>query len=162
MNLYKNPNEKELQEIVEAVEVNEGYCPCALEKNEDTKCPCKSFRTSEETDFCHCGRFYKIKEYETLALVGDISDYSSQEEYLIWLEKLDYLEFITYSIPLNEYDYHCGSEPHMQLSKTKIAKADAVLIICEENKALKNIIEELCEWATRLNKKILYRSDLER
>ena len=160
MNLYKNPNEEELQEIVEAVEANGGYCPCALEKNEDTKCPCKNFRISKETDFCHCGRFYKIREYETLALIGDISDYSNQEEYLTWLERLDYQDFITYGIPLNKHDYHCGSEPHMQLSKTKIAKADAVLILIEENQALTNIIEELCEWAIRLNKKILYRSDL--
>ena len=95
-----------------------------------------------------------------MALIGDISDYSNQEEYLTWLERLDYQDFITYGIPLNKHDYHCGSEPHMQLSKTKIAKADAVLILIEENQALTNIIEELCEWAIRLNKKILYRSDL--
>ena len=66
MAIYQNPNKEELQEIIDAVAANEGYCPCEIEKNQDTKCPCKSFRTSEETDFCHCGRFYKIKEYEAV------------------------------------------------------------------------------------------------
>ena len=31
--------------------MNDGYCPCQVEKNEDTKCPCKMFRESHE---CVC------------------------------------------------------------------------------------------------------------
>ena len=41
-----------------------GYCPCALEWNEDTKCCCKAFKESlakgEETE-CACGKYKIIK-----------------------------------------------------------------------------------------------------
>ena len=43
-----------------AVEANGGYCPCMVEKNEDTKCMCKEFREQTELGKCHCGRFEKI------------------------------------------------------------------------------------------------------
>lgn len=39
---------------------NDGYCPCALVKNDDTKCMCKDFREKEE-GHCHCGLYTKIK-----------------------------------------------------------------------------------------------------
>lgn len=45
------------------VRENDGFCPCAVERNEDTKCPCKMFR--EETkanELCICGRFVKEEE----------------------------------------------------------------------------------------------------
>ena len=42
------------------VEQNDGYCPCAVTKNEDTLCPCKDFREQTEPGECHCGRFKKV------------------------------------------------------------------------------------------------------
>lgn len=54
MKIIINPN-KEIVDIVrKGLEENNGYCPCALEHNEDTKCPCKIFR---ETKDCHCGLY---------------------------------------------------------------------------------------------------------
>lgn len=51
--------DKELaQEIREKLKKNDGYCPCALEKNDDTKCICKDFR-EQGTGYCHCGLYYK-------------------------------------------------------------------------------------------------------
>lgn len=50
-----NPSMKEL------VDDNGGYCPCAIERREDTKCPCKDFTGQEEGD-CLCGRYRKVKE----------------------------------------------------------------------------------------------------
>ena len=45
-------------DFAELVEANDGYCPCAIEKTEDTLCPCKDFR--EQADgVCHCGRYEK-------------------------------------------------------------------------------------------------------
>lgn len=41
------------------VEENDGYCPCAIEKNEDTLCPCKTFR-EQESGVCECGRYKKV------------------------------------------------------------------------------------------------------
>lgn len=46
------------------VEANDGYCPCMIEKNEDTKCMCKEFRDLNEPGECHCGRFVKVVQAE--------------------------------------------------------------------------------------------------
>lgn len=48
--------------VGELVKANSGYCPCAVFKNEDTKCPCKEFREQTEPGLCHCGRFEKVRE----------------------------------------------------------------------------------------------------
>lgn len=45
-------------EIGELVKQNDGYCPCAIQKNENTKCICKEFREAE-SGVCYCGRFEK-------------------------------------------------------------------------------------------------------
>ncbi len=42
------------------VEQNNGYCPCTVVKNEDTKCMCKEFK-EQTVGVCHCGRFEKVK-----------------------------------------------------------------------------------------------------
>lgn len=39
-----NPDFVHRKKIEEAVKNNDGYCPCAIERNEDTICPCKTFR----------------------------------------------------------------------------------------------------------------------
>lgn len=43
------------------VEENDGYCPCAVFKNEDTKCPCKGFLEQTEPGPCCCGRYEKVE-----------------------------------------------------------------------------------------------------
>lgn len=50
-----NPNIKAL------VDENDGYCPCLIQKNEDTKCICKDFREQKEPGKCYCGRFEKVE-----------------------------------------------------------------------------------------------------
>lgn len=40
------------------IKENGGYCPCAVEKNEDTKCMCKEFREAD-SGMCHCGLFVR-------------------------------------------------------------------------------------------------------
>lgn len=157
--IKQNPHEEELAEIIEAVKANDGYCPCLSVKNDDTKCMCKEFRESKDTDFCHCGRYYKVKNYETLALVGDISDYTAQENYIDWYEKLVYQNFIVLGIPLNLYDFHCGSEEHFNLCKAIIAKADAVVVLGHDQK-LYSMIADLVEWAGSIGKKVLTREDM--
>lgn len=157
--IKQNPNEDELKEIIEAVDANDGYCPCALEKTDDTKCMCKDFRDGNNTDFCHCGRFYKVRDYEIIALIGDISDSDTWENYIDWSERLEYQDFIVMGIPLNPFDYRCGSEKHLNLCKSIIAKSDAVVII-SANQELQNIVSELAEWAASIYKKVLTREEL--
>ena len=47
-------------DFAELVEANDGYCPCAIEKNEDTFYMCKEFR-EQDVGECHCGRYRKEK-----------------------------------------------------------------------------------------------------
>ena len=51
-----NPNVKTL------VDANDGYCPCTVVKNEDTKCMCKEFKEQKTEGKCYCGRFIKVAD----------------------------------------------------------------------------------------------------
>ena len=44
--------------IKDGLKARDGYCPCKIEKNEDTKCMCKEFREME-SGMCHCGLYIK-------------------------------------------------------------------------------------------------------
>lgn len=61
MTIKKNPDAKYANEIIKKIKDNDGYCPCSIIKNDDTKCMCKEFRESEE-GMCHCGLYIKSKE----------------------------------------------------------------------------------------------------
>ena len=47
------------KDIHKLVVENDGYCPCTVVKNEDTKCMCRDFK-EQESGVCHCGRFEKV------------------------------------------------------------------------------------------------------
>lgn len=49
------------EEIRLQLKANDGYCPCSVLKNKDTKCLCKEFREMEEGT-CHCGLYVKTKD----------------------------------------------------------------------------------------------------
>lgn len=49
-----------MEHIEELVKQNDGYCPCAISKSEDTKCMCKEFRDMPVGSICHCGLYQKI------------------------------------------------------------------------------------------------------
>lgn len=52
--LQLTSNQDKAKKILEAIYKNEGYCPCRINKNDDSKCPCKDM--IEKND-CHCGLF---------------------------------------------------------------------------------------------------------
>ena len=56
-----NPDAMRAKEVKLRVRENDGYCPCALIKNDDTKCPCTNFLKSEELGECHCGLYIRIE-----------------------------------------------------------------------------------------------------
>lgn len=56
-----NPDTEMAKLAREMLKENDGYCPCALDKNEDTKCMCKYFRELE-SGMCNCGLFIKVIE----------------------------------------------------------------------------------------------------
>lgn len=54
--------DKERAEKIRAkIRENDGYCPCKLEKTEDTKCICKEF-LEQGVGECHCGLYIKESE----------------------------------------------------------------------------------------------------
>lgn len=61
MAIKLNDDKNLVEEIKKRIKDNNGYCPCRLIKNDDTKCMCKEFREQEEGE-CHCGLYIKTKE----------------------------------------------------------------------------------------------------
>lgn len=60
-----NDNKEVVKTINDGLKKNGGYCPCRIEKNEDTKCMCKEFRDQIKDPnfegYCHCMLYYKSK-----------------------------------------------------------------------------------------------------
>ena len=61
MKIIPNPNQQEYEKVTRAVEANDGYCPCALIKDESTLCMCHEFILSKKLGLCHCGRYEKVE-----------------------------------------------------------------------------------------------------
>ena len=60
MKIKLSDNKELVAEIKQKLKESNGYCPCRLTQNEDTKCPCKEFREQTEAGECHCGLYVKI------------------------------------------------------------------------------------------------------
>ena len=61
MKIKLNSDENIVKEIRQKLKDNDGYCPCKLNKNADTKCMCKDFREQSEGE-CHCGLYIKTND----------------------------------------------------------------------------------------------------
>ena len=65
MKIRLNENAEIVRVVKEGLKKKNGYCPCRLEMNEDTKCMCKEFREQIADDnfegYCHCRLYYKEK-----------------------------------------------------------------------------------------------------
>lgn len=60
-----NPDKEFVRNFKEKLKENQGFCPCRIIKNADTKCMCKEFRqqvSSNAEGWCHCGLYYNKKE----------------------------------------------------------------------------------------------------
>ena len=58
-----NENEEIVKTIKEGLKRTGGYCPCRLERTDDTKCVCTEFKNQIKdplfTGYCHCMLYYK-------------------------------------------------------------------------------------------------------
>ena len=61
-----NEDAELVAQIKEGLKRKGGYCPCRLQKTEDTKCICREFREQivdpEFEGYCHCLLYYKSKD----------------------------------------------------------------------------------------------------
>ena len=53
-----NPDKEYVREVRKKLKANNGYCPCAITKTEDTKCMCREFREMK-SGVCSCGLYIK-------------------------------------------------------------------------------------------------------
>ena len=73
MTIKLNSDRKLVDDIRMALMENDGYCPCAVSKNDDTKCMCKDFREQVERHIpgkCHCGLYELITEADYMKQLG--------------------------------------------------------------------------------------------
>ena len=65
MKVTLNPDPEIVEAVREGLKRTGGYCPCRLERTEDTRCQCKEFRDQiadpDYEGFCHCYLYYKEK-----------------------------------------------------------------------------------------------------
>lgn len=59
MKIIENPDKELVATIRKQLKENGGYCPCRLQKTDDSKCICKEFREQESGE-CHCGLYIKV------------------------------------------------------------------------------------------------------
>lgn len=61
-----NEDKETVRIIKEGLKQKGGYCPCRMERTEDTKCICREFREQMEDPnfegYCHCLLYYKSKD----------------------------------------------------------------------------------------------------
>ena len=61
MRIKVTDDKEHAEKIRKLIRDNNGYCPCRLVRNDDTKCICKEFLEQEEGE-CHCGLYIKLKD----------------------------------------------------------------------------------------------------
>lgn len=47
-----NPDTEIVRTVLERLKENDGYCPCQVERSDDTKCPCRMVRERGECVCC--------------------------------------------------------------------------------------------------------------
>jgi hypothetical protein len=148
-----NPNKEIFTEVSAAVSKNGNYCCCAIEKNADTMCLCKEFRESDESGFCHCGRFFKVRNYPTLTILCAPYDH---DHALALAESLTKMGFIV-TLPMYQdtMSFAMLMPRYDELQKAKIYHADYVFV-CNSCPEAVDFLEDHIIWAQDLNKKIMY------
>lgn len=59
MQIQINPDKEFVKEIRQKIYENDGHCICALERSENTLCPCKDFLEQKHDGWCKCLLYYK-------------------------------------------------------------------------------------------------------
>lgn len=151
--IIQNPNKEEFKMVSEAVRANGNYCCCAIEKTADTMCICKEFRESEESGFCHCGRFCKVQNFPIITIICAPDDNDHAQT---MAESLTQQGFIVLTPMYRDtMNYMILSDFYNEMQRVKIAKADMVLVLNTSQEAV-DFLEEQILWAQELQKKIVY------
>ena len=145
--IIPNPDFIRRKKVEELIKENDGYCCCAVEHTEDTKCMCKEFRDSKEFGFCHCGRYYKVLHAPKVCLCGSTK---FKEKFF---EVARDLTLQGYIVTMPMVFIHRGDDVAPmdkdfldEIHKAKIADADLVYVInC--NKYIGESTKSEIDWA---------------
>ena len=148
-NILPNPDFLHRKKIEEAIKSNDGYCCCALDKNEDTLCMCKDFREQEASGFCHCGRYYKVLKTPRVYLCGSIC---FEKQFYEVAQELT-LKGYTVTMPMLFLD---DSNDYLkEVYRSEINGADIIFVLNYDG-YISPATREQINWAIELNKKIEY------
>lgn len=154
--IIPNPDFIHRKKIEEAIKNNDGYCCCALDKNDDTKCICRDFREQSEYGFCHCGRYLKVLKCPKVCLCGSTKFKDK------FIEVARDLTLKGYIVTMPMVFIHSGDEVSNmdktyldEVHKAKIADCDLVYII-NVGKYIGESTKSEIAWAMQLGKKIEY------
>ena len=154
--IIPNPDFIHRKKIEEAIKNNDGYCCCALDKNDDTKCICRDFREQNEYGFCHCGRYLKVLKCPKVCLCGSTKFKDK------FIEVARDLTLKGYIVTMPMVFIHSGDEVSNidkeyldEIHKSKIADCDLVYIINIDKYIGESTKSEIA-WAMQLGKKIEY------
>ena len=148
-----NPESAIFKEVSDVIRKNGNYCCCAITKEPDTMCMCKDFREQQESGFCHCNRFFKVKNIPIITILCAPQDY----EYSIGLAESLTVQGLNVLLPFyRDPIYHSLHEgTYRENIKAQIYKADMILVINSSEDAVEYLAEYIM-WAEDLQKKILY------
>lgn len=65
MKIRVNSDKEIVDAVRSALKETGGYCPCAISKNDDTKCMCRDFREQVSKGIpgeCHCGLYEGVSD----------------------------------------------------------------------------------------------------
>lgn len=151
--INKNPDETVFNEISEIIKNNDNHCCCSVLKNSDSLCMCKEFRDQNEGGFCHCGRYYKVKDYPTITIIHAPADEEYANSLACSLTRQGFL--VTIPFYRDAMQYVQNQEIYQDMQKTKIDRADLVFVLNTSEEAVAFLEEQIC-WAEDLKKKIIY------
>lgn len=150
-----HPHSELFQEVSKAIKDNGGYCCCAMAKNEDTECMCLNFREQTEGGFCHCGRFFKVREYPIIAIICHPT-YAAEADAIA--ESLTPQGFVVLTPRYGSEHWYATKKPVFdEVQRTQIYMANLVFVMNTDDEAMEFLEEEIY-WAQDLQKKIIYQN----
>lgn len=157
LKIIKNPNDIIYKEASAAVLANDGYCPCELVKNDDTKCICADFRASQKSGLCHCGRFLKVVDAPIICLCGSTRFKNAFITVAAELSKSGYIVLMPAVFAHNDNILLTEEEKtHLDdLHKAKITYSSAIVVI-NKNGYIGESTQSEIAFAEELSKTIYY------
>lgn len=158
MRILTNRNLDKVAEIKQKLEENDGYCPCALIKDRDTKCMCKDFRNKINEGYlgeCNCGLYKSVPS--VVYICGDPA--IARDNILKWSDIYTLKGAITL-LPEIFYKRTKKDAPVLEnVWKQKVQIADLIIVVDKFGK-VDPTTEKIVEYTKRIKKNLIYTSDM--